>query len=289
MSERFPSWFRQEIPDTITLERAHLFSESGVHTVCQEAGCPNLNYCFKNLKFTFMILGDVCTRNCRFCNVRKSTDKRGLSLDLDEPLRIAGIVKKLGLNYVVITSVTRDDLEDAGAGIFAKTIERIKAVDKNIKVEALIPDFKGKFLALKCVLDARPSVVAHNLETVRRLCPDLRPMADYELSLNILATIKKIKPELTTKSSLMLGLGETEKEVIQAMEDLRYSQCDILTLGQYLAPSGEHYPVKEFVGIEQFQKYKDIGMALGFKSVFSGPLVRSSYQAEEVYKEVAHA
>lgn len=284
---RLPLWFRQELPDEPTLKKMQLLSELNVNTVCKEAKCPNLSYCFKNAKLTFMILGDVCTRNCRFCAVKKS-DGKSLTLDLEEPLRIARVVRELGLNYVVITSVTRDDLKDGGAEIFAKTIELIHALNRNIKVEVLIPDFSGNPLGLKTVIDARPCVVGHNIETVKRSYKELKPKSDYRVSLDILNKIKEINPLLTTKSSLILGLGETEGEVISTLRDLRYARCDILTLGQYLAPSLDHYPIKEFIGIKQFNRYKDIGTALGFKAVLSGPLVRSSYRAEEAYKEVVY-
>lgn len=287
MNNRLPLWFRQEIPDETTLKKMQLLSELNVNTVCKEAKCPNLSYCFKNAKLTFMILGDACTRNCRFCGVRKS-DNQPLSTDLEEPLRIARVVRELGLNYVVITSVTRDDLKDGGADVFAKTIELIRALNRNIKVEVLIPDFSGNLLGLKAVIDAGPCVVGHNIETVKRLYKELKPKSDYRVSLDILNKIKEMNPLLTTKSSLILGLGETEEEVISTMRDLRYAHCDILTLGQYLAPSLDHYPIKEFIGIEQFNRYKDIGTALGFKVVLSGPLVRSSYRAEEAYKEVVY-
>ena len=291
---KLPTWFRQELPNETTQELTQLLTKSCVHTVCQQARCPNINHCFKNKRFTFMILGDTCTRNCRFCAVTKSANKN-LALDEDEPYRISQLVKRLDLDYVVITSVTRDDLVDGGAAIFAKTIELIQKIDKDInpvrnteysetenkisngvKVEVLIPDFRGKIQSIESVLNAGPFVVAHNIETVKRLYPDLRPQADYELSWGILGKIKELKPRILTKSSLMLGLGETEKEVIAAMRDLRSNRCDILTLGQYLVPSPEHYPIKEFISIEQFKEYKDIGMALGFKFVLSGPLVRSS-------------
>lgn len=285
---RLPLWFRQEIPDNITLQRARILSASGVHTVCQEAKCPNLSFCFKHLKFTFMILGDTCTRNCRFCAVRKS-DNKNLNLDLDEPLRIAGVVEDMGLDYVVITSVTRDDLADGGAKIFSQTIELIRRINTFIKIEVLIPDFKGCIRSLKVVLDAQPHLVGHNIETVERLYKDLRPKANYRLSLDVLKKIKEIRSFLTTKSSIILGLGEAEGEVVKTMEDLLNSGCDILTLGQYLAPSESHYPVKEFIRIEQFERYRDIGLGLGFKSVLSGPKVRSSYQADEVYKELVGA
>lgn len=279
---RLPFWFKQEIPEEVVLERLRCLKEASVHTICQEAGCPNLSFCFKNKSLTFLILGDACTRNCKFCRVDKAGLGEGLGLDRDEPYRIADLARSMGLNYVVITSVTRDDLVDGGASVFAQTIELIRAIGKNIKIEVLIPDFKANAFSLKVVLDAGPEVIAHNIETVSRLYPGLRPLADYFLSLEVLNKIKKINPRVTTKSSMMLGLGETEKEVIEAMKDLRMSRCDILTLGQYLSPSPKHYPVKEFIAPEQFEEYKDRGLELGFKAVFCGPLVRSSYRAEEV-------
>lgn len=282
MVKRLPSWFKQELPDDKALKMSNLLLGFCVKTVCREAKCPNQSYCFRSKKVTFMILGDICTRNCLFCNVNKSTDAH-LSVDNDEPRRISEAVRILGLDYVVITSVTRDDLSDGGASIFAKTIELIRKVNKDTKVEALIPDFGGRISSLRLLLDAEPDVVAHNIETVRRISVDLRPLSDYQLSLDLLGRIKEINIRLHTKSSLMLGLGETEAEIIEAMRDLRNSFCDSLTLGQYLAPSIGHYPIKEFVSIEQFQKYRDIGLSLGFKTVLSGPLVRSSYKAEEVH------
>ena len=288
VNTKLPSWFRQEIPGTVTLKKMHLLKESRVHTVCQKAKCPNLSFCFKDSKFTFMILGDVCTRNCRFCAVTKAKDNI-LPVDNDEPRRISSIVKMLGLRYVVITSVTRDDLIDGGASIFAKTIALIHNLNRNIKMEVLIPDFQGKISSLRCLLEASPDVVAHNIETVARLYEVLRPLADYQLSLELLRRIKEINPSMVTKSSLLLGLGEKEEEVISAMEDLRQNQCDILTLGQYLAPSVNHYPVREFIQPEQFRRYREIGLRLGFKAVLSGHLVRSSYQAEKVYRDVVYA
>jgi lipoic acid synthetase len=283
-----PSWFKQEIPDRIVLEKIEEFFNLGVHTVCQEAKCPNISSCFKNNKATFMILGDTCTRSCRFCGVKKVGRIGKLEVDLAEPFRIREAVKKLGINYVVITSVTRDDLKDGGAAQFAKVIELIRDIGSDIKVEALIPDFRRETSSLEYVLGAFPTVVAHNIETVSRLYGDLRPQANYQLSLKVLSKIKELMPPIITKSSLMLGLGETRPEVIATMKDLRYNSCDILTLGQYLAPSVNHYPVKEFINIGQFQEYEKIGIALGFKTVLSGPLVRSSYHAEEVYTELLY-
>jgi len=320
VKNRLPIWFKQEIPDATVRGRKQLLSEFNINTVCCQAKCPNLSFCFKNLKFTFMILGNTCTRNCRFCGVnsiKKSRDNLRLSqeppltVDQNEPYRISQIVKIFNLKFVVITSVSRDDLDDGGAAQFAKTIELIRNIDKNInpvrdktpkasdgclrqpisnrvKIEVLIPDFSGNIASLKTVIDAKPSILAHNIETVRRLYKTLRPKANYQTSLDMLKKSKEINPLLITKSSLILGVGEREDEIIYTMEDLRCSQCDILTLGQYLAPSDRHYPVKEFISIEQFQRYRRIGLRLGFKVVLSGPKVRSSYQAEEVLGELEY-
>ena len=279
-----PAWLRQDIPDQETFKMLRLFSEFGLHTVCQEARCPNMAGCFKNKEAAFMILGDNCTRNCQFCAVQKSA-LRGMPVDSEEPGRISRVVKILGLSYVVITSVTRDDLSDGGAAQFAKTIESIYAANKDTKIEVLIPDFKGRIDGIKCILDAGPFIVAHNIETVRRLYPELRPLADYQLSLGILSKIKELAYKTNTKSSIMLGLGETKEEVIDTMRDLKMQACDILTLGQYLAPSVNHYSVREFISIEQFREYKQVAIDMGFKAVSSGPKVRSSYQAEELSKE----
>ncbi|MBM3255561.1 MAG: lipoyl synthase [Candidatus Omnitrophica bacterium] len=288
MQNRLPLWFRQELPDKATLEKVQRLKALKINTVCQEALCPNLSSCFNKDKLTFMILGNSCTRACRFCAVDKANNKSP-ALDQDEPRRIAETVRELGLSYVVITSVTRDDLADGGAQIFAATISLIHRLKRRIRIEVLIPDFGGSIYSLNCVLGASPDVVSHNIETVSTLYAGLRPNSDYQLSLEVLSAIKKIRPATITKSSMMLGFGESQKEVIGAMRDLKQSRCDILTLGQYLAPSKEHYPVKNFISEEKFTRYKEIAFTLGFKAVLSGPLVRSSYQAEEVYREVAYA
>jgi lipoic acid synthetase len=283
-----PVWFKQEIPDKLVLSKIALLSEFNVHTVCQQARCPNLANCFTHSGVTFMLLGDTCTRNCKFCALHKSAHE-SLGLDLSEPLRVSGVVKKMELSYVVITSVTRDDLKDGGAEQFARTIELIHAVDARIKVEVLIPDFQGNPAALKRLLDSGPCVVGHNMETVKRLYRVVRPEADYACSLAVLARIKKMQPSVVTKSSLMLGMGETATEVIELMKTLQDSSCDIITLGQYLAPGSGYYPVKRFVTPAEFARYKEIALAIGFKAALSGPLVRSSYQAQEVYEELINS
>lgn len=282
---RLPAWFRQALPDESVFRVGQLISEFNVRTVCQEAKCPNINCCFKSNKATFIILGSVCTRNCRFCAVPKAEDKE-TEFDPSEPQRLSELVKTLGLSYVVITSVTRDDLIDGGSSIFAETIRLIRSANNQIRVEVLIPDFQGRFSSLKCVADSHPDILAHNIETVRRLYTHLRPQADYARSLNLLSETKKINFKIITKSSIMLGLGEREREVILTLEDLRNAGCDIVALGQYLAPSREHFPIKRFIAPAEFKRYKNIGLELGFREIISGPLVRSSYRAEEIFKSL---
>lgn len=288
MNRRLPSWFKQEFPDDSVLKVSGILAEHCVDTVCRQAKCPNTARCFKGNRATFLILGNRCTRNCRFCNVNKA-GLAGLTVDRDEPRRVSEAVKALGIEYAVVTSVTRDDLQDGGSGIFAETIRLLKNQGNNIKVEALIPDFKGSLSSLKAIVGAGADVIAHNIETVERLSKGLRQFCDYRLSLEVLAKIKGLSPLTPLKSSIMLGLGEMEEEVTEAMRDLRLSRCDILALGQYLAPSPLHYPVKEFISPERFEQYKLEAIGLGFKSVLSGPLVRSSYEAERVYKELSYA
>ena len=281
MLNRLPAWFRQRIPDSETFKLARLLDDSGINTVCREAKCPNIAECFKDRHFTFMILGNACTRRCRFCNVASAAGK-GMPLDPYEPQRIAEFVKKLGIKDAVITSVTRDDLSDGGAGQFAKTIELIRKISKDIKIEVLIPDFKGAAGSLKCVVDAGCDILGHNIETSKRLYPLLRPQADYDLSLGVLKAAKKLGSRVRIKSSMMLGLGEKQDEVVAVLEDLKTAGCDILALGQYLAPSPLHYPVQEFVAKERFLEYELIAFSIGFGQVLSGPLVRSSYRKKEV-------
>lgn len=286
IKNRLPYWFKQDLPGDDTSRMGNLLYEFSLNTVCREAKCPNLTSCFADKQATFLILGSLCTRSCRFCAVGKSKDE-DLFLDLDEPYRISSLLGKLGLDYVVITSVARDDLYDGGSEIFGRTVDLIHKLRRNIKVEVLIPDFQGREESLKAVLESSPEVLAHNIETVSRLYRYLRPQADYRLSLALLKKAKELNPGVYTKSSMMLGLGETETEVVETMRDLRANKCDILTLGQYLAPSLKHYPVKEFININDFQKYSGIGIDMGFKGVLSGPLVRSSYRAGDLYRSLA--
>ena len=283
--QRLPSWFRQDIPDMDKIRAMKSkFRSSGLHTVCESALCPNMGQCWGAGVATFMILGEVCTRACRFCAV-----KAGIPMKVDEaePDGVAQAVKKLNLRYVVITSVARDDLEDEGASHFVKTIAAVRKVMPATKIEVLIPDFSNKIDSIKKLVEIKPDVISHNIETVRRLSPAIRPQADYDRSLKVLENFKKFNSELITKSSIMLGLGESDEEITQVMADLRAVKCDIFTIGQYLAPTKlkRHLRVERFVTPQEFQRYKEVGLSLGFKHVMSGPLVRSSYIAEEGYNE----
>ncbi|MDD3840785.1 MAG: lipoyl synthase [Clostridia bacterium] len=261
-----------------------LLNRLSLHTVCQEANCPNLMECFSKKTATFMILGSKCTRNCRFCNITKGKPE---IVDEEEPINVANAVKELGLKYVVITSVTRDDLDDGGAGHFVQVIKSIKEMNKDTIVEVLIPDFKGDESALKKVVDAKPEVINHNVETIPRLYSTVRPMAIYKRSLKLIENVKIMDKNILTKSGIMLGLGEREDEVVELMNDLLEVDCDMLTIGQYLAPSKKHHPVIEYIHPDQFERYKKIGMDLGFRFVASAPLVRSSYNAQEVTRMIA--
>ncbi len=280
-----PSRLRQDIPDKNALGRLCFFRKRGINTVCQHAKCPNWSGCFKEGQATFLILGNVCSRSCAFCNVKKNA-RLASSLE-EEPRKVREAVLRLGLKYVVITSVTRDDLADGGARIFASTIGELRAADPALKIEVLIPDLKGDRQALKLIVDSRPDVIGHNLETVPRLYPVLRPQADYKRSLEILKSVKSMNSAIFTKSSLLLGMGERDEEVVGVMRGLSLVDCDMLTLGQYLAPSIKHHPVSEFVSPERFGYYREIALSLGFRSVASSPLVRSSYKAAKFFDEVS--
>ena len=280
-----PEWLKKRAPQQELLqEMQKLLRSLSLHTVCEEARCPNIGECFTRKTATFMILGDRCTRNCRFCAVKKGNP---LPLDPQEPENVAKAVNKLRLKYVVITSVTRDDLDDGGANQFAKTIKEIRKLNKGAKIEVLIPDFKGSLSSLKKVIEAKPFVLNHNLETIPRLYSEVRPLANYERSLKLLEQAKELNSSIYTKSGLMVGLGETFGEVIEVMKDLRRVKCDILTIGQYLRPSIKHLPVKEYVRPEKFEEYEKIGKSQGFLSVISGPFVRSSYRAKEVWDKIS--
>jgi lipoic acid synthetase len=251
-----------------------------VSTVCEEARCPNQGGCFSKNTATFLILGDRCTRNCSFCAVKSAEP---LPLDMDEPERVAKASFALGLRFVVITSVTRDDLPDGGAGHFARTIKAIRERDKDMKIEVLTPDFKGDLHLLKTVLEAYPDVFNHNIETVPRLYPVIRPKSDYKRSLKLIRFASRLYPDIKTKSGIMLGLGERKSEVLAVMRDLRDAGCDFFTIGQYLRPQRQNIPVVEYIKPEVFKWYKEKGLEMGFKAVTSSPLTRSSMNAEQMY------
>ncbi|MDD2251970.1 MAG: lipoyl synthase [Dehalococcoidales bacterium] len=283
MGKRLPDWFKQRIPrvDEIA-DVSYVLRDLKLNTVCQSALCPNMCQCFAKKTATFMIMGDVCTRNCTFCAITKGKPS---PLDNGEPERIATAVKRLGLEYVVITSVTRDDLDDGGASHFARTIETVRLVCPGTKVEVLIPDFQGLDAAIETVINAKPSVINHNIETVPRLYSQVRPLAGYRRSLDLLSSIKKIDPGMVTKSGLMLGLGEKREEVIEVMKELRKAGCNLITLGQYLAPSSQHHPVINYVTPKEFSGYIQPALEMGFSGIASAPLVRSSYKAAELYQQ----
>ena len=282
--KRKPEWLRINLKTGRSLDYVNnILKEFSLNTVCQEAKCPNRMECFSKKTATFMILGSECSRGCKFCNVSHGELER---VDENEPENVAKATVELGLKHVVITSVTRDDLQDGGAEHFSKVINEIKKKDCNIIIEVLIPDLQGDEIALKKIIDAKPHVINHNMETVPRLYENVRPQAIYQRSLKVLENVKKIDPSIHTKSGIMVGLGEREDEVLDLLKDLRKVGCDYLTIGQYLAPSKEHYPIEEYVHPDTFKKYKDEGLSIGFSFVASDPLVRSSYNAAEM---LAHA
>lgn len=277
---RKPDWLKIRLPrgfkakDVVTL-----LNNRHLHTICTSGLCPNRAECWESRTATFMICGDICTRNCRFCNV---TNRKPLPLDDREPVKIAESVKSLGLRHAVITSVDRDDLPDQGAFHWVKVLKKIKELKPDVTIEALIPDFRGKTELLDLIIDIHPEVVSHNLETVRRLTPEVRSVATYEGSLAVLKYLSD--NGMRTKSGIMLGLGETEKEIYETMDDLLGAGCKIMTIGQYLQPSKSHYEIKEYVHPDKFRHYEKIGLQKGFEYVESGPLVRSSYHAEKHVK-----
>ena len=272
-----PEWLKSRVPGGENYARLKgIIDSNRLHTVCQEARRPNTGECWNNGTATFMILGDVCTRSCGFCAVKTG---KPTELDADEPARVARAVSLLGLRHAVITSVNRDELYDGGAQIFAETIRQVRASNPGIRIEVLIPDFRGEEFALDIVLDALPDILNHNMETVPRLYPVVRPQAKYDRSLTLLNRARR--RGFITKTGLMLGIGERIEEVVEVLKDLRREDCVILTLGQYLQPTKEHLPVDRFVHPEEFRSLKEIGLEMGFRHVESGPLVRSSYHAEQ--------
>jgi lipoic acid synthetase len=284
MRGRLPFWFKQKPANPKTmLTMEGLLDGLSLHTICESAHCPNVGDCFSRKTATFLILGDICTRRCTFCAVKKG---HPLPVDEEEPQHLLEAAEKLNLSYIVITSVTRDDLFDGGASQFVKVINILHENRAGAIVEVLIPDFRGSAEALKAVVEARPQVINHNVETVPRLYPKVRPGADYSRSLELLFMAKNLNSEVITKSGLMLGLGETKEEIAEVMKDLREANCDLLTLGQYLQPSPEHHPVVRFVPPEEFSRYRDIGKEIGFIEIAAAPLVRSSFKAAELYAKV---
>ncbi|SVA54465.1 uncharacterized protein METZ01_LOCUS107319 [marine metagenome] len=276
---RLPTWLKVKMPSGQNYSKLqNLIKTQGLHTVCEEARCPNIGECWEKETATFMILGDICTRACTYCAV---TTGRPTGLDLEEPKRLANTVKILDLKYAVITSVNRDDLPDGGAFIFAQCIKQIKKEVPTCKVEVLTPDFQGDWESLKVVTDANPETFNHNIETVKRIFPRVRAKGEYELSLRLLDKVKDLMPDGVTKSGMMVGLGETKTEIIGTMEDLLQHRCDLLTIGQYLRPSLKHVPISKWYTPQEFADLEKIGMEMGFRHVASGPLVRSSYHADE--------
>jgi len=279
MQERKPEWLRVRVNGGSKRDEVEeILKRLSLHTVCEQASCPNIMECFGRRTATFMILGKVCTRNCTFCDVSKGNPDM---VDADEPLHVAQAVKELNLRHVVITSVTRDDMADGGAGHYAAVIGKVRELNPEVIIEVLIPDFEGSYEALATVIDARPDILNHNVETAPRLYPEVRPMAVYHRSLELLQNVKKLSRDTHTKSGIMLGLGEKEDEVLEVFRDLRAAGCDFLTVGQYLAPSKSHHPVVEYVHPDVFESYKVKALDMGFKYVASAPLVRSSYQADK--------
>ena len=280
---RHPTWIKARMPSGGNYaELKKLMRNLQLHTVCEEARCPNIGECWNNRTATFMILGDVCTRRCMFCAVRKGSPS-GI-VDVDEARRLGEAVGYLKLEHVVITSVNRDDLADGGASIFAECIAEARKNRPGCTVEVLIPDLEGNWDALAIIVQARPKVLNHNTETVPRLYRRVRPYANYQQTLNLLRTSKQLDAQMLTKSGLMVGLGETVTELLETMEDLRNTDCDILTVGQYLSPSSRHLPIQRYYTPEEFEELKEAGIEMGFRHVESGPLVRSSYHAGEQAK-----
>ena len=274
---RLPPWFKvrlQQGPDYQKIRQ--VVDRLGLHTICEEARCPNIWECWNNRTATFLILGDICTRRCHYCSV---TTGKPVAVDRDEPFRVAQAVQAMRLRHAVITSVNRDELDDGGATIFAETIRQVRQLNPTCAVEVLIPDFEGDRAALRTVAGARPEILNHNIETVERLFPSIRPQGKYRRSIDLLDRAKRLG--MKTKSGLIVGMGETEDEIREVMRDLRSVGCDILTIGQYLQPTRQHLPVSRFYHPDQFVSFKEEGLALGFRHVEAGPLARSSYHAEQ--------
>lgn len=275
--QRLPGWMKMKMPMGENYSKVkNLVEKHGLHTICTSGNCPNIGECWNRRTATFMILGDICTRKCKFCAVKNG---KPLPPDPNEPIKIAESVKIMGVKHCVITSVDRDDLDDQGAGIWAETIVQVKKLNPETKIEVLIPDFRGKTELIQQIIDADPDVISHNLETVERLTPFVRFASKYQRSLDVINYIAS--NFRVAKSGIMLGLGEKHEEILQTMDDLLAAGCKVMTIGQYLAPTKQHMPVSEFIEPQRFDEYKQTGLLKGFKYVESSPLVRSSYRAEE--------
>ncbi|HXF48946.1 MAG TPA: lipoyl synthase [Verrucomicrobiae bacterium] len=278
--QRKPDWLKVKLPLGGNYRQTKTWlADLGLNTVCQEANCPNIGDCYERHTATFLLLGQLCTRGCTFCDIKRG--KPNGIVDLEEPRRVAEASRRLGLKYIVVTSVTRDDLQDGGAFIFAEAIKAMREAIPGCQVEVLIPDFRGSWEALKVVLEARPDVLNHNTETVPRLYRKVRLGAEYQRTLELLTRSKQYYPEIPTKSGIMVGCGETTEELLQTMQDIRACGTDILTIGQYLSPGGWHLPVEKYYHPDEFEELRVAGEKMGFQHVFSGPLVRSSYHAGE--------
>ncbi len=279
LPERRPDWLRVRIPTGRAYqETKSILRTLDLHTVCESANCPNIGDCFSRHTATFLILGNVCTRSCPFCDIRNG---KPLPVDPEEPARVADAARRLGLHYIVVTSVNRDELPDGGSAHFAETIRAIHEAIPGARVEVLIPDFLGDDDALRTVLDAKPDVLNHNMETVKRLYKRVRPAGRYERSLRLLQNVATWTPDIPAKSGIMVGVGETEEEVDELLRDLQAHGVSMVTVGQYLPPSGSHLPLERYVHPDEFKHYREYGLALGIRQVASGPLVRSSFHAEE--------
>jgi lipoic acid synthetase len=278
MMRRHPDWLKVRIGGGENFAKVKtLLRTAKLYTICEEARCPNIAECFGCSTAVFLILGDVCTRNCKYCNVTHGNPD---SLNRNEPRDIAESVKTLGLNYVVVTSVTRDDLKDGGASVFYETVQEIRRLNDTCNIEVLIPDFRGDEAAIQKVVDAVPDVINHNIEVVETLFPKIRPQGDYQRSLSVLRTIKTMDKQMKTKSGFMIGLGETKKQIHTTIQDLKTAHVDFLTIGQYLQPTKQHAEIKKYYTPDEFQEFKNIALSLGFIHVESGPLVRSSYHVQ---------
>ncbi len=284
MNRTLPPWLTKRVsrPETVR-EVEGMMRDARLHTVCESARCPNLGECWSKKTATFMILGEICTRSCGFCAIKVG---RPTAVDAEEPVRVAETARAMGLKHVVVTSVARDELPDEGAGQFAATIRALRQEIPNAIVEVLTPDFKGKRWCVKIVVDARPDIYNHNIETVERLSPEVRPQAKYRRTLELLQGVKQMDPAIYTKSGIMLGLGESREEVLQTLRDLRQAGVDAVTIGQYLRPTMNHLPVHEYIHPDVFAEYERVGTELGFAFVASGPFIRSSYNAIEFSKRI---